>query len=52
MLLIQPIPWQPTAKGVLAWYGADYDLEDFLVYLLWLRRAHAQMAVFRDNLAG
>ncbi|MBK9053831.1 MAG: DinB family protein [Chloroflexi bacterium] len=55
LLLIQQIPLATQRqKGVLAWYGADYDLEDFLVYTYYgHKREHtAQMAVFRDNLAG
>ncbi len=55
LLLIQQIPLATQRqKGVLAWYRADYDLEDFLVYTYYgHKREHtAQMAVFRDNLAG
>lgn len=55
LLLIQQIPLADRRqKGVLAWYGADYDLEDFLVYTYYgHKREHtAQMAVFRDSLAG
>jgi hypothetical protein len=41
-------------KGVLAWYGAEYDLEDFIVYLLYgHKREHsAHLSLFRDTLAG
>lgn len=55
LLLIPQIPLTTQRqKGILAWYGADYDLEDFLVYTYYgHKREHtAQMAVFRDNLAG
>lgn len=55
LLLIPQIPLvTQRQKGVLAWYGADYDLEDFLVYTYYgHKREHtAQMAVFRDSLAG
>ena len=39
-------------KGVLAWYGGEYDLEDFLVYSFYgHKREHsAQIAVFKDTL--
>lgn len=46
----------PLAKrrenGILAWYGAEYDLEDFLVYTFYgHKREHcAQIAVFRDQI--
>ena len=41
-------------KGVLAWYGDEYDLEDFLVYSFYgHKREHsAQIAVFKDTLKG
>ncbi len=39
--------------GVLAWYGAEYSLDDFLVYTYYgHKREHsAQIAVFCDKLA-
>ena len=42
------------APGALPWYGAAYDLEDFLVYSYYgHKREHgAQIAVFRDTLAA
>lgn len=52
LALITQIPletqWQ---KGILAWYGEGYDLEDFLVYTYYgHKREHcAQIAVFRDR---
>lgn len=51
--LIQHIPLETQRqKGVLAWYGDAYDLEDFLVYTYYgHKREHtAQIAVFRDSL--
>jgi hypothetical protein len=53
MTLIQQIPLtQRRQAGLLAWYGSDYDLEDFLVYTYYgHKREHtAQIAVFRDSL--
>ena len=40
--------------GVLAWYGAAYDLEDFIVYTFYgHKREHmAQVAVFGDIVRG
>ena len=39
--------------GALAWYGDEYDLEDFIVYTFYgHKREHsAQIAAFRDLLA-
>ena len=39
-------------NGILAWYGPDYDLEDFIAYTFYgHKREHcAQIAVFRDGL--
>ena len=39
-------------EGVLPWYGAEYDLQDFIVYTFYgHKREHcAQIAVFRDTL--
>ena len=43
---------QRRLNGVLPWYGAEYDLEDFIVYTFYgHKREHcAQIAVFRDQL--
>lgn len=40
-------------NGILAWYGPDYDLEDFITYTFYgHKREHcAQIAVFRDGLS-
>lgn len=40
--------------GLLAWYGEDYDLEDFLIYSFYgHKREHsAQIAAFKDRLSG
>ena len=40
--------------GTLPWYGAEYALDDFIVYAYYgHKREHcAQIAVFRDSLAG
>jgi hypothetical protein len=39
--------------GVLPWYGAEYDVEDFLVYTFYAhKREHAaQIEVYRDKLS-
>ncbi len=39
------------ARGILAWYGPTYDLEDFLVYTFYgHKREHgAQIAVVKDH---
>lgn len=39
-------------NGVLGWYGAEYDLEDYIVYTFYgHKREHsAQINMFRDNL--
>lgn len=41
--------WRRT--GLLAWYGAEYDLEDFIVYTYYgHKREHGgQIQVFRDR---
>lgn len=43
---------QLIETGALAWYGEEYDLEDFLVYSFYgHKREHsAQIAAFRDLL--
>ena len=40
--------------GTLAWYGKDYDIEDFIVYTFYgHKREHAaQIAVYHDHLMG
>jgi hypothetical protein len=40
-------------NGALPWYGAEYDLEDFIAYSFYgHKREHtAQINVFRDALA-
>ncbi len=51
--LIRQVPVETRRKkGVLAWYGDEYDLEDFLVYTFYgHKREHsAQIAVFKDTL--
>jgi uncharacterized damage-inducible protein DinB len=53
--LIKQIPVETRREnGALAWYGAEYDLEDFLAYSFYgHKREHcAQIAVFRDGLAS
>jgi hypothetical protein len=52
--LLARIPYEGRRlNGVLAWYGPDYDLEDFITYSFYgHKREHcAQIAVFRDRLA-
>ncbi len=41
--------WQQN--GILPWYGAEYDLEDFIVYTFYAhKREHCgQIQVFRDR---
>lgn len=51
--LIAHIPPEKCREnGILPWYGAEYDLDDFLVYTFYgHKREHAaQVAVFRDSL--
>jgi hypothetical protein len=51
--LITHIPLEmQRRKGVLSWYGDEYDLEDFLVYTYYgHKREHgAQITAFRDIL--
>lgn len=53
MTLLANIPLAKRREnGVLPWYGAEYDLEDFLVYTFYgHKREHcAQIAVFRDQI--
>ncbi|MCL4262350.1 MAG: maleylpyruvate isomerase N-terminal domain-containing protein [Anaerolineae bacterium] len=53
MPLLAQIPAaQRRENGLLPWYGAEYDLDDFLVYTYYgHKREHcAQIAVFRDQI--
>ena len=53
MDLIVRIPVETRhTNGVLPWYGAEYDLEDFIAYMYYgHKREHsAQIAVFKDKL--
>jgi len=45
-------PKQFTSKGILPWYGADYSLDDYLVYAFYgHKREHAaELNVFADRL--
>jgi len=52
--MIAKIPVETRRQvGALPWYGAEYDLEDFLVYTFYAhKREHcAQIGVFKDLLA-
>lgn len=46
---IEPARWRES--GLLAWYGAEYDLEDFIVYTYYgHKREHGgQIQVFSDQ---
>jgi hypothetical protein len=46
---LEPALWQQT--GLLDWYGAEYDLEDFIVYTFYgHKREHCgQIQVFSDR---
>lgn len=51
--LLKTLPTEKLRqKGLIAWYGAEYDLEDMLVYAFYAhKREHcAQINVFRDTL--
>ena len=53
MALLEKLPAGTTQQtGILPWYGAEYDLDDFLVYTYYgHKREHAaQIAVFRDQI--
>ncbi len=53
--LLSAIPSERwTAAGILPWYGAEYDLEDFVVYASYgHKREHAgQIGVFRGARDG
>jgi hypothetical protein len=55
MSLLEQIPESDCRRtGALPWYGAEYDLEDFLVYSFYgHKREHcAQIMVYRDTLTG
>jgi uncharacterized protein (TIGR03083 family) len=54
MALAARIPAETFRQnGTLPWYGAEYDLDDFIVYTFYgHKREHcAQIAVFRDGLS-
>lgn len=51
--MLEQIPVEARRRaGTLPWYGAEYDLEDFLVYTYYAhKREHcAQIGVFKDAL--
>lgn len=52
-LLTQIPPETFRRKGIMPWYGNEYDLEDLLVYQYYAhKREHsAEINVFRDKLA-
>jgi uncharacterized protein (TIGR03083 family) len=55
MTLLDQIPPETRSRpGTLPWYGAEYALDDFIVYAYYgHKREHcAQITVFRDRLAG
>ena len=50
--LIETVPLELQRKtGALSWYGAEYDLEDFIVYTFYgHKREHgAQINLFKDK---
>ncbi len=52
--LLEQVPLDRRRQnGALPWYGAEYDLEDFIAYSFYgHKREHAaQINVFRDRLA-
>lgn len=53
LLLSKISPETRRQPGTLPWYGAEYDLEDYLVYSTYAhKREHcAQIGVFKDLLA-
>lgn len=54
MTLLRRVPEEKQRQvGMLSWYGPEYDLEDFLVYMYYAhKREHAaQINVYRDHLA-
>lgn len=52
-LIVQIPPEKYRENGTMPWYGADYDLDDFIVYTSYAhKREHcAEINVFRDRLA-
>ena len=55
MELLAQIPAEKfTQSGLLEWYGAEYDLEDYLVYTYYgHKREHgAQINVLKDRIKG
>lgn len=53
MELIRQLPLETRRKpGLLPWYGAEYDLEDYITYAFYgHKREHcAQIAAYRDTL--
>jgi hypothetical protein len=55
MALAQKIPLTTFRQnGVLPWYGAEYDLEDYIVYTFYgHKREHpAQIALYKKRLKG
>jgi uncharacterized damage-inducible protein DinB len=54
MQMLDRIPAEKlTQKGILEWYGADYDLEDFLTYTFVGHKIEhmSQINVYRDLIA-
>lgn len=52
MRLIKEIPAETLRQpGLIPWYGAEYSLDDFIVYAIYAhKREHCgQIAVFRDR---
>ncbi len=50
--LLADIPLEKRReKGLLAWYGEDYDLEDLIVYMIYAhKREHCgQIDIFKDS---
>jgi hypothetical protein len=55
MALARKIPLTTFRQnGILPWYGAEYDLEDFIVYTFYgHKREHsAQIALYKKRLKG
>ena len=53
-LLPEISPELRRQNGTLAWYGDQYDLDDFILYTFYgHKREHcAQISVFRDTLSS
>ena len=50
--LLARIPWEDrVVRGSLPWYGAEYDLDDFIAYMYYGHKQEhcAQIGVFRDQ---